>query len=139
MNRIEDCISFLVGKAAQATSRRARELLAPHGVTPAQYAVLKVLAEQDGSTLTHLAGRLVLDSATTTGLADRLELASLVVRRADGKDRRVSRLFLTERGRGLGPPLDAAMDRLNAEVAARMGSDAAVLLAALRRLGETRS
>ncbi len=138
MDRIEDCVSFLVGKAAQATSRRARELLAPHGVTPAQYAVLKVLGEADGRTLTELAGRLVLDSATATGLADRLEAAGLVERRADGEDRRVSRLFLTERGRGLGAPLDAAMDRLNAEVAGRLGGDAATVLAALRRLGEAR-
>ena len=33
VERIEDCASFLLGKAAQAASRRARELLAPHGVT----------------------------------------------------------------------------------------------------------
>jgi DNA-binding MarR family transcriptional regulator len=134
MDRIEDCISFLVGKAAQATTRRARELLAPHGVTPPQYAVLSVLWEEDGRTLTELAGRLVLDSATTTGLADRLEAAALVERRADAEDRRVSRLVLTRQGRGLRRSLDAAMDRLNAEAAELLGSDAARLRALLRRL-----
>lgn len=134
MQRIEDCISFLAGKAAQATSRRARELLAPHGVTPAQFAVLAVLWEQDGRTLTELAGRLVLDSATTTGIADRLEAAGLAARRADAEDRRVSRLFLTAGGRELRRPLDAAMDRLNAEVATLLGGDAPALRAMLRRL-----
>lgn len=135
MERIEDCASFLLGKAAQAASRRARELLAPHGVTPPQYAVLKALAEEDGRALAELSGRLVLDSATVTGLADRLEAARLAARRADGEDRRVSRLFLTARGRALVPALDAAMDRLNAEVAGRLGPGAPAVLAALRRLG----
>ena len=48
MERVEECVSFLVGKAAQRISRRAKELLAPHDVTPPQYAVLKVLFDGDG-------------------------------------------------------------------------------------------
>lgn len=140
MDRIEDCASFILAKAAQAVSRRARELLAPHGVTPPQYAVLKALAEGgagDGRSLTEIADRLVLDSATVTGLADRLEAAGLAERRADAAgDRRVSRLHLTARGRRLVPALDAAMDALNGEVAARFGRGAPGTMAALRRLAD---
>ena len=47
MDRIEDCISFIVGKTAQQVTRRARELLAPFGVTPVQYAVLKVVCDAE--------------------------------------------------------------------------------------------
>jgi hypothetical protein len=36
MDQIEDCISFIVGKAAQQVGRRAREKLEAHGVTPTQ-------------------------------------------------------------------------------------------------------
>ena len=137
MERIEDCISFLVGKAAQRISRRARELLAPLHLTPTQYAVLKVLWEQDGQSGAELGARLRLDSATLTGVLDRLETAGHVKRRDDDADRRVQRLFLTGRGRTLNAPADEAMDRLNIEFAELAGGPtrAKSLLSSLRRLG----
>ena len=138
MDRIEDCASFVMSKVAQAVSRRARDLLAPHDVTPAQYAVLKILAEENGKPLGEVSERLVLDAATVTGLADRLEAAGLVARHADTGDRRVSRLRLTTRARRLMPALDAAMDTLNAEVGARLGRESSRIFAALRRLTEGR-
>ena len=136
MDRVENCISFLVGKAAQQISRRAREKLSAWGVTPPQYAVLRVLWEQDGQSGAAIGARLLIDSATITGVIDRLEGTGLLARRADGGDRRVHRLFLTDRGRGLRAPLDAAMDQLNAEVEAELGGQAPALWKSLRRLGE---
>ena len=57
----------------------------------------------------------MIDSATITGVIDRLEEAGLLERQADDGDRRVHRLFLTAPGQDLKEPLDAAMDQLNAE------------------------
>ena len=136
MDRVEDCVSFLVGKAAQQVSRRAREKLAPYEVTPTQYAVLKVLWEQDGRSAAELTARLLIDSATITGVVDRLEAARLLERRADREDRRIQRLYLTEAGLSLRAPLDAAMDALNAEVAELLGAEGPALWSGLRRLGE---
>ena len=138
MNRVADCISFLLGQAGPQVARRAREKLAAHGVTPTQYAVLKVLWERDGQSGAELGARLLIDSATVTGVADRLQVAGLLERRPHGEDRRVHSLCLTERGRALQAPLDAAMDRLNGEVAREMGDEAQALWAALRRLGDAR-
>ena len=134
MNRIEDCISFVIGKAAQQVSRRARVALEPHAVTPTQYALLKVLSDADGQTGADLGLRLAIDSATMTGVADRLAAAGLVNRRPDPQDRRLQRLFLTERARERQAALDEAMDRLNAEVAAEFGGEADRLWAILRAL-----
>jgi DNA-binding MarR family transcriptional regulator len=141
MDRLEDCISFLIGKAAQQITRRARDALAPHGVTPVQYAFLKVLWEQDGQSGAELGSRLVFDSATMTGIIDRLEAAGLVERRSDpGGDRRVNRVFLTRRARDLQKPLDAAADALNAEVVRELGSKRArELWRALGELGQLRA
>lgn len=138
MNRIEDCISFVIGKAAQQVSRRAREALEPHGVTPTQYALLKVLSDADGQTGADLGLRLAIDSATMTGVADRLAAAGLIDRRPDPQDRRLQRLFLTERARERQAALDEAMDRLNAEVAAEFGGEAVRLWANLRALAARR-
>ena len=113
MNRIEDCISFYLGKAYQRVAQSAKQRLAPYGVTPVQYALLKVLWEQDHQSGAELGERLVLDSATMTGVLDRLEDAGLIKRQADVTDRRMNRIVLTARGRDLQAPLDREMDQLN--------------------------
>lgn len=136
MDRIEDCISFLAGKAAQQVTRRARELLAPFGVTPVQYAVLKVLGDTGGLSGAELGQRMVLDSASITGVVDRLEALGLVERRADPGDRRAQQIVATQRARDLAGPLDAAMDRLNAEAAAVLGGPDGAFLRRLRQLGD---
>lgn len=139
MERLEDCITFLLGKAAQQVTRRARDLLAPFGVTPVQYAVLKLLWEEDGQSGAALGARLMLDSATVTGILDRLEAAGLVARRSDpGGDRRVNRVFLTPTGASLQGPLDAVMDDLNRAVAETLGRQAPGFWDRLRLLGEVK-
>jgi DNA-binding MarR family transcriptional regulator len=135
VNRIEDCISFIVGKAAQQIGRRAREKLEPHGVTPTQYAVLKVLSDDDGQTGAELGARLGIDSATTTGVADRLAASGLLERRPDPQDRRLQRLFLTAEARARQPRLDREMDQLNREVESELGADAHRFQSRLRQLG----
>lgn len=134
MERIEDCISFLTGKAAQAVSRAARDRLAPHGVTPVQYAVLQVLWEHDGLNGVEIGQRLVLDSATTTGVIERLVKQGLVVRRPDPRDRRVNRLSSTSAAEMLRPVLQAEMAALNQDVRALLGADAVRLWPLLRQL-----
>ncbi|MDF1504549.1 MarR family transcriptional regulator [Roseisolibacter sp. H3M3-2] len=133
MDRIEECLSFVLGKAYQQVQQDAKRRLAPHGVTPAQYAVLRVLWERDGQSAAELGERLVLDSATMTGLVDRLALAGLVTRRPHAVDRRVNLVCLTDAGAALRAPLDGVMDALNADAAARLGPDAAERLRALLR------
>ena len=129
VKRLEDCLSFLVGKAQQQVTRASRDALAPYGVTPVQYAILKVLWERDGLNGADLCARLVLDSATVTGLIDRMEAGGWLERRTDpGGDRRISRVYLTETGARLEKPLDAAMDRVNAQFVEFLGKGRAANL-----------
>ena len=136
MDRIEDCISFLAGKAAQQVTRRARKLLAPFDVTPVQYAVLKILSGTQGLSGAEIGGRIALDSASITGVVDRLEKGGLVQRQLDPKDRRVHQVIATPRAEELMPSLDAAMDRLNEEAAAILGGQRTAFLQRLQRLGD---
>src|SRR5690348_8011705 len=99
MERIEECISFLLGKAYQQVTQDAKQRLAPYGVTPIQYAVLKLLWGEDGQSGAALGERLRLDSATMTGVLDRLAKAGLVERRPDLRDRRINHVRLTARAR----------------------------------------
>ena len=137
MERLETCISFLLGKEYQHVQQAAKQRLAPYGVTPAQYGLLRALSERDGQNGAELGERLQLDSATITGLLDRLERAALIERRADGQDRRVNRIFATRQARAIQPALDLAMDELNAAFLADFGAaDAARLRGQLAQLGK---
>ena len=137
--RIEDCVSFLIGKAGQQITRRSRDALAALGITPVQCAVLNVLWETDRQSLAEIGARLVLDSATMTGVADRLEAANLLERGpAPSGDRRVSCLELTASGRSLKVPAQAAMKRVNREVVAELAEKAPDFWRALRQVGQVR-
>jgi DNA-binding MarR family transcriptional regulator len=128
MEQIEDCLSFYLGKAYQRVTQSAKQRLAPYGVTPVQYALLKVLWDQDEQSGAELGERLLLDSATMTGLLDRLELARLIERKAHATDRRVNRVVLTARGRDLQVPLDREMDQMNQDFLGEFPPEAAKLL-----------
>ena len=123
VERIEDCLSFQLGKAYQQVNQAAKRRLAPHGVTPVQYAVLKVLWEHNDQSGAELGDRLQLDSATITGVLDRLERGGLVERRADPADRRINRLSLTPQGSSLQGPLDREMEALNADFLSLLSDD----------------
>lgn len=132
---IDRCVIFLIGKAFQRVSQRARERLAPHGVSPVQYVVLSALWEKDSQSGAELTARLRIDSATITGIIDRLDAAGLIRRVPDARDRRVNRVELTAAGRALREPLEAAMLDLNEEVAASLGDRAGPFWSALADIG----
>lgn len=136
MDRIENCISFMVGKAAQQVTRRARELLAPFNITPVQYAVLKVLSDSDPLSGAEIGKRLVLDSASITGVLDRMESLGLIERRPNPEDRRAQLIAASPAARDMLPRLDEAMDCLNAEAGAAIGDDTSKTFQALRQLGD---
>ena len=137
MVRNEDCISFLLGKAYQHVNQAAKQQLAPYGVTPVQFALLNLLWSEDGLSGADLSARLQLDSATITGVIDRLAHLGLIERRPDPYDRRVNRVHLTAQGAGLQAPLSEIIERLNAEFFGKFSpADADRLQAMLARLGQ---
>lgn len=77
----------------QVYDMRARKL----GLTRAQWRVLGMLIRNPGSNQAQLAEKLEVQPITLTRLLDKLETAGWVQRRADDKDRRVRRLFLTKK------------------------------------------
>lgn len=75
--------------------------LNPHHITRSQWWVLSFLTRQDGLPQSELAKELDVGKVALGALIDRLEAAGFVRRRADKKDRRVKRVFLTPRAEGL--------------------------------------
>ncbi|UOR12560.1 MarR family winged helix-turn-helix transcriptional regulator [Halobacillus amylolyticus] len=120
MNEIKEsdiCVQFLLRTALQKVNQVSKSKLSPYGVTPAQYALLRFLwKEDDGQFSSVLGERLQLDSATVTGIIDRLEQNEFIERQFDPKDRRNRLIFLTEKGRSMEHSLCEKMDEMNEEV-----------------------
>ena len=77
-----------------------RRRLADAATMP-RFDLLANLEREDGQTLASLSRRMLVTAGNLTGLVDRAERDGVVQRRADPKDRRLSRVFLTPRGRAL--------------------------------------
>jgi len=110
---LEQCINFVLTRAQQAVLQLFKAELAPYGVTPVQYGVLRCLWDENGQTVKQLADRLALDSSTMTGILDRMEQKGLIVKQPDPRDRRALQIMLTERGQSLKEPLTAVIEEAN--------------------------
>jgi DNA-binding MarR family transcriptional regulator len=69
--------------------------------TMARFDLLSNLERQEGQTLATLSRRMLVTAGNLTGLVDRAERDGVVERRRDASDRRLSRVYLTAKGRGL--------------------------------------
>jgi DNA-binding MarR family transcriptional regulator len=81
-------------------------------IFPGSMPLILHLGDEDGLPLSELGKRCGLESSTMTPLVDELERRGLVQRLRSPEDRRVVRLYLTERGRDLEPRLRALVLRL---------------------------
>jgi len=69
--------------------------------TMPRFDLLANLEREDGQTLAALSRRMLVTAGNLTGLVDRAERDGVVERRADPSDRRLSRVYLTPKGREL--------------------------------------
>jgi DNA-binding MarR family transcriptional regulator len=77
-----------------------RKRLADRSTLP-RFDLLANLAREDGQTLAALSRRMLVTAGNLTGLVDRAARDGLVIKRSDASDRRVSRVYLTRKGRTL--------------------------------------
>lgn len=90
----------LLRRAHQIASGVFDDLVGP-SVTPAQYAILRMVHEQPGIDQVSLARRIGLDTSTTALAAARLQSRGILERSVSETDRRLLRLTLTAEGEAL--------------------------------------
>jgi DNA-binding MarR family transcriptional regulator len=89
-----------------------------HGLHLGQDHLLAVLWERDGSTPGQVAAAVNVTTAAVTKVATRMAKAGLLVRRRDDRDNRLVRLWLTDSGRALQEPVEAARQSLEDTITA---------------------
>ena len=118
----EDCIFFQLAKAYQASLRFWKGKLACFNITAAQAMVMAFLEEEDGITSASLGQRVQLDSATLTGVLDRLEGLAYLERQKNPRDRRAILIHLTAGGRQLAQQIRPVIQEGNREFLTRLAS-----------------
>ena len=113
---IKNCINYLLTQTQNKTSLLFRYNLKRHNVTPAQYAVLYFLWEEDGLTPTQLAQMSTVDTSTITGLLTRLEGKGFIERKHSHEDRRGVNIYLTQKGAALQSEVCQTIETSNDQV-----------------------
>lgn len=96
-NSLNDHLSHLLSQANKHLSRQ----LNADGVSLDQWRVMKLLSDDGGQPMGHLADALALGLPTVSKLVDRMVNEALLYRVPDPDDRRRVRIFISEKGKAL--------------------------------------
>jgi DNA-binding MarR family transcriptional regulator len=99
--------------AKRVLAHASATAFARHGVHEGQQYILLALWAEDGQPPGELARRLGLATPTVTRATTRMEAAGLLRRQPHERDRRLVRLFLTDRGRALEKEIGREIDELS--------------------------
>jgi len=94
---LPDCTIFLLGKAYQKAHGDFKKRLKPYKLTNMQHLVLEGLWYKPGMTAAELGSGLILDKATLSGVLDRMVQGGWIKKEQDQEDRRISRIFPSEK------------------------------------------
>ena len=115
---------YLMSAVGAHVQIRFAELLAPYGLLPQHFGVLRRLTTNEGSTQQEMADALHVRRAAMVGLVDELEAKGFIERRRHPLDRRANALHLTTAGRRLVARISTAAEGLEAELMGRLSDDA---------------
>ncbi len=119
---LEEAAMLGLLRTSDRVQGRAAKLLREHGLTPAQYNVLRILrGEAKPTPILEVAQRMLTATPGITGLIDRLEKLELVGRRRCEVDRRVIFVEITAKAEALLTRIDPPMEELRGKLLAHLG------------------
>jgi len=92
-------IGFLLGTICKVRRNTANDKLAKYGIHAGQDIVLYYLSLEDGQTVSQLMTDICVKPATISNTINRMVSNGLIDKVKDENDNRVSRIFLTEKGK----------------------------------------
>jgi DNA-binding MarR family transcriptional regulator len=101
---LEESLSLPLVRLCKAFRQQEEVWCQDIGLHVGQELVIFRLMEEDGLSQSQLAAQLGVEIGTVAKTVQRMEKEGLLIRRQDALDARISRVYLTERGRLLGEP-----------------------------------
>jgi DNA-binding MarR family transcriptional regulator len=126
VRQIQDYLGFQLLQVHKAHRARAEAALNKLGLHTGQE-MLRLWIEE-GVPQSQLAASLGVEPPTATKMLQRMEHAGLIERRPDPEDARISRVYLTERGRALEQPVLEVWKDLEAHTVAGLSATEQALL-----------
>ena len=108
---LEEEVHVSIARTAAVLERAVAQTLKPHGLTPTQYNVLRILrgAGSEGLCRNEVGARLIAPVPDVTRLLDRMAELDLISRERSEEDRRLVRTRLTAKGSTLVDSLDGEL------------------------------
>ena len=129
-------VGFALSSLGFAVAHRFTQTLAPVGLEPKEFALMRAVSSAEGRTQQALAGALEIPASRMVALVDALEERGLIERRHNPRDRRARELYLTPRGVELLGSALALAAGLEQELCAGLSAqEREQLLALLQRVG----
>jgi DNA-binding MarR family transcriptional regulator len=120
---LDQSTGYVVRRAQVWIFQDFKRLLRKFDITPAQFAVVKIVAANPGVVQARVAEVLAIERARLVEMLDRLERRGLIARSRSPSDRRSHALHLTPGGAGLLERLDPLIAAHEQHVLDRIGAD----------------
>lgn len=124
----QDGLYKIFGHIVKLHFVRSHNVLDKLGLYPGQPPLLFSLYNNDGLSQKELADKIKITPATITVMLKRMEKSSLVTRKQDDEDQRISRVYLTEKGKEVCEELKGVMKSLNEECFSNFTDEEKILL-----------
>lgn len=95
---IDTCVAFITNQAAKKISHSFNERLMKSGISRVQWTALYYLSKEEKITQSELADKMDIKNSTVARLIDRMERDGFLSRERSQKDRRVTNVYLTDKG-----------------------------------------
>ncbi len=104
---VDESIGYWISLVSRSLRNDIRVDLTEYGLYPGQDLLLMSLWGQDGQTQTQLSQNLQIQQATLSRMIQRMEKSDLVRRRPVPSDKRISKVYLSNKGRDLLEPIES--------------------------------
>lgn len=140
MSNLESHMGYWLRFVSNHVSHAFKLKVESHGVTVAEWVILRTLFDLDPVNPSHIADKIGLTRGAISKLVDRLLVKGFVLRRTEKADRRYQTVTLSASGRKLVPVLAELADRNDQEFFGHLSEEGrADLFAILKNIVQTRS
>ncbi len=96
---LDSCVCFITNKVSKMMADEFNDRLMKHGVTRVQWIAMYYLLKHGRLSQKELGEKMSIKESTVVRLIDRMEKEEYIGRKKDDKDRRISYIILTKKGK----------------------------------------
>ena len=125
---MENNTQLLINQVLHLYIQRSIYLLRDLKIHPGQCGMLWGLSQNDGLSQKELAKKMKITPPSITVMIRKMEAEGLIKKQQDEKDQRITRIYITDKGRKIAEQMDSVLCQLEKEVFANMSEQEIMLL-----------